>query len=100
VTFLQGMPGGFVSVYADGAELIRSIVFTTTIAPVPLKPGTRTIALPLAQASATSTPVLYEDLLVTSGECASVIVILTVAAEPARSSLQTRQGRSRRATHD
>lgn len=35
---------------------------------------------------------LYEDLLVTSGEDASVIVILTVATEPARSSFQNPTG--------
>jgi hypothetical protein len=88
VTFVQGMPNGPISVYADGALLIKYFVFKTTIGPVPLKAGTWSIAIRPTGASTTTRPELFENLLVTPGENASIVVNYSASAKPALSFFQ------------
>lgn len=88
VTFVQGMPSGPISVFADGALLIKYFAFKTTIGPVPLKAGTWSIAIRPTGASTTTRPELFENLLVTPGENASIIVNYSASGAPALSFFQ------------
>lgn len=82
VTVVHGIPNTPVTVYANGAVLIKDFKFGNVVGPVDLRPGKYNLAVRPHGASATSSPILSDTVKVVAGENATVVANLTTSGKP------------------